>query len=67
MLLSMVRLHDPAVTPHKLLRLEFQCEEANEMPLVASTHTLWNIQLGGKIVSRIVTRTVLESKTSMLR
>jgi hypothetical protein len=34
LLLSMVRLHDPAVTPHKLLRLEFQCEETSEMPLV---------------------------------
>ena len=34
MMLSMVRLHDPAVTMNKLLRLEFQCEESVEMSLV---------------------------------
>ena len=33
-LLSMGRLYDPDVTPHKLLRLEFQCEHDEEMTIV---------------------------------
>ena len=41
LLLSIVRLHDPAVTPAKLLRLDFQCEDSTEMPLVwVVSHTL---------------------------
>ena len=71
LLLSMVRLHDPAVTPHKLLRLEFNCDAEDEMPLVwVLSHTLlymWSTRLGGKIVNRILTRAVIESKISILR
>ena len=71
LLLSMVRLHDPAVTPHKLLRLEFNCDGEDEMPLVwVLSHTLlfmWSTRLGGKIVNQILTRAVLESKISILR
>jgi hypothetical protein len=70
-LLSMVRLYDPAVTPQKLLRLEFQCEPDEEMPLVwMLSHSLlymWGIRLGGKTVNRTLTRAVLESKISILR
>ena len=71
MLLSMVRLYDPAVTPQKLLRLEFQCEHDEEMTLVwVLSHTLlymWGIRLGGKTVNRTLTRAVMESKISILR
>ena len=67
----MVRSYDPTVTPHKLLRLEFQCEYDDEMPLVwVLSHTLlymWGMRLGGKTVNRILTRAVLESKISILR
>ena len=34
LMLSMVRLYDPAITIIKLLRLDFQCDETVEMPLV---------------------------------
>ena len=71
MMLSMVRLHDPAVTMNKLLRLEFQCEESVEMPLVwILSQTLlymWGVRASGKIVNKILTRAVLESKISILR
>ena len=70
-MLSMFRVHDPAATPQKLLRLEFQCNADDEMPLVwVLSHTLlymWSTRLGGKIVNRVLTRAVLESKISILR
>ena len=71
LLLNMVRVHDPAVTPQKLLRLEFQCNADDEMPLVwvlsLTLLYMWSTRLGGKIVNRILTRAVLESKISILR
>ena len=67
----MVRMYDPAVTPLKLLRLEFQCEPEEEMLLVwVLSHTLlymWGIRLGGKTVDRTLTRAVIESKILILR
>ena len=71
LMLSMVRLHDPTVTASKLLRLEFACEPAQEMPLVWILTQIflymWGIRASGKIVSRILTRAYLESKISLLR
>ena len=71
LLLSMVREHDPAVTAAKLLRLEFECEDSVEMPLVWTiAHTLlymWGVRASGKTVNRILTRAVIESKISILR
>ena len=67
----MVREHDPAVTAAKLLRLEFECEDSVEMPLVWTiAHTLlymWGVRASGKTVNRILTRAVIESKISILR
>ena len=71
LLLSMVREHDPAITPAKLLRLEFECEDTNEMPLVWTiAQTLlymWGVRATGKTVNRVLTRAVLETKISILR
>ena len=70
-MLSMARLHDPTVTANKLLRLDFQCDESVEMPLVwILSQTLlymWGVRASGKIVDRTLTRAVLESKISFLR
>ena len=71
MMLSMVRLHDPAVTMNKLLRLKFQCEESVEMPLVwILSQTLlymWGVRAAGKIVNSNLARADLETKISLLR
>ena len=42
LLLSMVRLHDPAVTPQKLLRLEFNCDEEDELHLFWVLSHMWS-------------------------
>ena len=67
----MVSEHDPAVTPAKLLRLEFECEDTAEITLVWTiAQTLlymWGVRTTGKTVNRILTRAVLESKISILR
>ena len=70
-LLQAIRLHDPAVTPAGLLRLEFTAEEANEMPIVwVTAQTLlymWGVRQNGRIVDLFTTRTVLETKINLLR
>ena len=70
-LLTAVALHDPLVTPNKLLRLEFECEQSVEMPLVWMTSQvllyIWKIRCNKKIVDPTLTRATLESKISLLR
>ena len=70
-LLNMFKQHDTSVTAEKLLRLEFECEDANEMPLVwifAQTALYsWGVRASGKIVDKMMTRAILESKISLLR
>ena len=70
-LLTLVRQIDPGVTPAGLLRLEFQSEESQEMPLVwIVAHNLlyiWEIRSNGKKVNIIETRAKLEFKISLLR
>jgi hypothetical protein len=70
-LLQAIRLHDPAVTPAGLLRLEFTAEEANEMPIVwVTAQTLlymWGVRQNGRVVDLFTTRTVLETKINLLR
>ena len=64
-------VHDPLVTPSKLLRLDFQSEASMEMPLVGITSQLllymWGVRCTGKIVDATLTRANLESKISLLR
>ena len=66
-----VRHHDPAVSVAKLIKLEFFCEDAAEMPLIWLTAQtllyMWGVRASGKIVSLMMTRAVLESKISLLR
>ena len=70
-LLLLVQTHDPAVTPEKFLRLDFQCEASLELPIVwIVSHTLlymWETRRGGKIVDHRQTRASLERKISTLR
>ena len=70
-LFSLFTAHDPLVTPGKLLRLDFQCEESMEMPLVWIASQLllymWGVRCNGKIVDVTLTRATLESKISLLR
>ena len=70
-LLSILQQYDPAVTSSKLLRLEFECEDSVEWPLVwLSANTLnymWNVRLKGKKVYLYDTRATLESKICLLR
>ena len=67
----MVKKLDPAVTPSRLIRLEFECEESTEMPMVWVTAQtllyLWGVRAEGKTASLILTRAELESKISLLR
>ena len=71
LLINMVRQHDSSITAEKLLRLEFECEDSVEMPLVwilAQTMLyMWGIRANGKTVDRIITRAILERKISLLR
>ena len=59
-LLTAVALHDPLVTPNKLLRLEFECENSLEMPLVWMPSQvllyMWKIRCNKKIVDPTLTR-----------
>jgi hypothetical protein len=70
-LLSTLAVHDPSVTPNKVLRLEFECETSMEMPLVWITAQtlfyMWGVRCSGKIVDSTLTRATLESKISLLR
>ena len=70
-LLSKIAVHDPSVTPSKLLRLEFEAEPSLEMPLVWITAQtllyMWAVRCSGKIVNYNLTRATLESKISLLR
>ena len=70
-MVNMVKQHDPNVTEEKILRLEFECEDAFEMPMVwilaQSLLYMWGVRSGGKTVDRVVTRAILESKISLLR
>ena len=70
-LLSAVRHYAPEVTPSGLLRLEFQDQGEDEMPLVwIISHALlymWSVRHSGKIVDLILTRSLLESKINLLR
>ena len=60
-LLAALQVYDPAVTPADLLRLEFEADEASEMPIVwVTAQTLLFIlgyQLMGRVVNLMVTRT----------
>ena len=62
-----MRKKDQSVTATKLLKLEIVSEEQAEMPIVwISAQTLlymWGVRASGKIVSLILTRATLESKT----
>ena len=70
-LLSLIRLHDQNVTPEGLLRLEFQCDDSMEMPLVWITAQtllqLWGVRAKGKKVDKYATRATLENKITLLR
>ena len=70
-LLSAVRHYAPEVTPSGLLRLEFDEQGENEMPLVwIISHALlymWGVRLSGKSVDLNITRSLLESKINLLR
>ena len=70
-LLSLMLRQDPTGSVSGLLRLEFQAEEANEMPLVwlfAQTLLyIWSVRASGKIVDLLTTRATLESKINLLR
>ena len=70
-LLSAVKVYDPAASPTRLLRLEFEADDSMEMPLVWLVgHTLlylWEVRKGGKIVDLTLTRASLESKIALLR
>ena len=70
-LLETIRNHDPSVTPAGLLRLEFQEEGEQEMPLVwTAAHTLsymWKKRATGHVVDLTLTRAMLESKINLLR
>ena len=63
--------HDPSVTPAGLLRLEFQEEGEQEMPLVwTAAHTLsymWKKRTTGHVVDLTLTRASLEAKVNLLR
>ena len=69
-LLSAVRQHDPSVTAAGLLRLEFQDDGDNELPLVwVAAQTLlylWTSRVSGRVVDLYVTRSILETKGSLL-
>ena len=70
-LLATVRSCDPDTTPQKLLKLEFNCDSSQEMPLVwLLGHTLlymWGVRATGKIVNPNLSRANLESKICLLR
>ena len=70
-LLSLIRSHDASVTAAGLLRLEFQCDDNIEMPLVWITAQtllhLWGVRSKGKKVEKYATRATLENKISLLR
>ena len=70
-LLSLVTKHDQSSTAEKLLKLQFDCNDAHELPLVWTiAQTLlymWGVRVSGKIVSLAMTRAKLESKISLLR
>ena len=70
-ILSVIKSRDPTITPSKLLKLQFQCEDSEEMPLVWLTaqtlNYIWRIRASGKTVDLTLTRAVLESKISLLR
>ena len=70
-LLNAIRPYDPAVTPEKLLRLEFEATEDMEMPIVWFTAQVllysWGVRLSGRVVDLVVTRTLLEAKINLLR
>ena len=70
-ILSIIKSRDPTITPSKLLKLQFQCEDSEEMPLVWLTaqtlNYIWRIRASGKTVDLTLTRAVLESKISLLR
>ena len=69
-LLNAIRPYDPAVTPAKLLRLEFEANEDMEMPIVWFTAQtllyIWGVRLSGRVVDLVVTRTLLETKINLL-
>ena len=68
-LLSLIRVHYPGITPYKLLRLEFQCEEGMSLVWIMP-HTMlymWGTRVSGKIVNSILNRAALERKISILR
>ena len=70
-LLSAVKVYDPAASPTRLLRLEFEADDSMEMPLVWLVgHTLlylWEVRKGGKIVDLTLTRASLKRKIALLR
>jgi hypothetical protein len=65
-LLITIAHFDSSVTPDKLLRLEFQADGSQEMPLVWITAQtllyLWTVRCTGKIVDSNQCRANLESK-----
>ena len=67
----MIRSHDPSVTAAGLLRLEFQCDDTMEMPLVwiiaQTLLQLWAVRSKSKKVEKYATRATLENKISLLR
>ena len=70
-LLNAIRPYDPAATPAKLLRPEFEATEDMEMPIVWFTAQtllyIWGVRLSGRVVDLVVTRTLLETKINLLR
>ena len=70
-LLAMLQQQDPSLSASGLLKLEFQADESQEMPLVwLAAQTLlytWGIRASGKVVNLLTTRSVLESKINLLR
>ena len=53
----MVKNLDPVVTPSKLIRLDFECDESSEMPMVWVTAQtlpyLWGVRADVKMASLI--------------
>ena len=69
--ISLARKCDLSATPSKLLRLDFTCEPAEEMPLTwllgQTMMYMWGVRSCGKNVDPVLTRAVLESKINLLR
>ena len=69
--ISLARKCDLSATPSKLLRLDFTCEQAEEMPLSwllgQTMMYMWGVRSCGKNVDPVLTRAVLESKINLLR